>query len=85
MQHMSIRFLKINHHMALVGLCHIKEEVCKGFSKFSNKVPKHLNNKERRSLLAPTNVTSDDARRRQFGVAVFHEPRMNPQAHGIPL
>ena len=30
------------------------------------------------SLLAPTNVTSDDARRRQFGVAVFHEPRINP-------
>ena len=36
-------------------------------------------------VLEPTNVTSDDARRRQFGVAVFHEPRMNPQAHGIPL
>ena len=35
-------------------------------------------------LLAPTNVTSDDARRHQFGVAVFHEPRINPQAHGIP-
>ena len=31
-------------------------------------------------LLAPTNVTSDDAHRRQFGVAVFHEPRINPQA-----
>ena len=36
-------------------------------------------------VLAPTNVTSDDARRRQFEVAVFHEPRMNPQVHGIPL
>ena len=36
-------------------------------------------------LLAPTNVISDDARGRQFGVAVFHEPRINPQAHGIPL
>ena len=35
--------------MALVGLWHIKEELRKGFSKFSNKVPKHLNNKERRS------------------------------------
>ena len=37
------------HHVALVGLCHIKEELGKGFSKFSNKVPKHLNKKERRS------------------------------------
>ena len=37
------------HHMALVGLWHIKEELCKGFYKFSNKFPKHLNNKERRS------------------------------------
>ena len=36
-------------------------------------------------LLEPTNVTSDDARRRQFGGAVFHEPRINPQAHGILL
>ena len=27
---------------------------------------------------------SDDARRR-LGLAVFHEPRINPQAHGIPL
>ena len=35
--------------MALVGVWHIKEELRKGFSKFSNKVPKHLNNKERRS------------------------------------
>ena len=37
------------HHMALVGLWHINEELCKGFSKFSNKFPKHLNSKERRS------------------------------------
>ena len=37
------------HHMALVGLWHIKEELREGFSKFSNKVPKHLNKKERRS------------------------------------
>ena len=29
--------------------------------------------------------SSDDTHRRQFGVAVFHEPRINPQAHGIPL
>ena len=29
--------------MALVGLRHIKEEFCKGISKFSNKFPKHLN------------------------------------------
>ena len=28
---------------------------------------------------------SDDARRRQFGMAVFHELRIDPQAHGIPL
>ena len=36
-------------------------------------------------MLVHTNVTSDDARRRQFGVTVFHEPRINPQAHRIPL
>ena len=36
-------------------------------------------------LLAPTNVTSDDASIRQFGVAVFHEPRINRQAQAIPL
>ena len=45
----------------------------------------HQLRKEKEGLLAPTNVTSDDARKRQFGVAVFHEPRMNSQAHGIPL
>ena len=28
---------------------------------------------------------SDDARRCQFGTAVFHEQRIDPQAHGIPL
>ena len=35
----------------------------------------------------PTSLlgNSDDASRRQFGVAVLHEPRINPQAHGIPL
>ena len=38
--------------MALVGLWHTKEELCKGFLKFSNNVPKHLNNKERRSYYA---------------------------------
>ena len=37
------------HHMALVELWHIKEELCKGFTNFENKFPKHLNNKERRS------------------------------------
>ena len=37
------------HHTALVGLWHIKEDLRKGFSKFSNKCPKHLNKKERRS------------------------------------
>ena len=42
-QHMCISFFKINHQMALVGLWHIKEELCKGFSKFPNKFPKHLN------------------------------------------
>ena len=46
--HVYMDFKKY-HHMALVGLCHIKEELGKGFSKFSNKVPKHLNKKERRS------------------------------------
>ena len=29
--------------------------------------------------------SSDDARRRQFWVAVLHEPRINPQAHRILL
>ena len=28
---------------------------------------------------------SDDARRRQFGTTVFHEPRIDPQTHEIPL
>ena len=28
---------------------------------------------------------SDDARRRQFGMVVFHEPRIDLQAHEIPL
>ena len=28
---------------------------------------------------------SDDAHRCQLGWQVFHEPRINPQAHGIPL
>ena len=36
-------------------------------------------------LLVPTNVTSDDTRRCQFGVTVFHVPQINPQAHGILL
>jgi len=36
---------KINHHMALVGLWHIKEELCKGFFKILNKFPKHLSSK----------------------------------------
>jgi hypothetical protein len=31
--------------MTLVGLWHIKEELCKVFFKFSNKVPKHLNSR----------------------------------------
>ena len=35
--------------MALVGLWHIKEELCKSFTNFQNKIPEHLNNKERRS------------------------------------
>ena len=40
-------------------------------------------------LLAPNNVTTGKAAMTpadaNFGVAVFHEPRINPQAHGIPL
>ena len=40
-------------------------------------------------LLAPTNVTTGKAAMTpvdtNFGVAVFHEPRINPQAHGILL
>ena len=46
--HVYMDFKKY-HHMALVGLWLINEELCKGFYKFSNKQPKHLNNKERRS------------------------------------
>jgi hypothetical protein len=29
----------ITNHMALVGLWHIKEELCKGFSRFQKKFP----------------------------------------------
>ena len=36
------------HHMALVGLWHFKEELCKDFTNFQDKSPKHLNNKEQR-------------------------------------
>ena len=43
------KVFKLKHHMALVGLWHIKEELCKGFTNFQNKIPEHLNNKERRS------------------------------------
>ena len=42
--HVYMDFKKY-HHMALVGLWHINEELRKGFSKFSNKQPKHLNKK----------------------------------------
>ena len=34
--------------------------------------------RRQKCLLAPTNVTSDDTRKRQFGVVVFHGPRINP-------
>jgi len=30
-------------------------------------------------------IPNDSARRRQWGWHVLHEPRMNSQAHGIPL
>jgi len=39
--------------MALVGIWHIKEEVCKGFSKFSNKFPKNLSIKSEDHLIKP--------------------------------
>ena len=48
-QYMCIWFSRSIIIWLLVGLWHIEEELCKGFSKFSNKVPKHLNKKERRS------------------------------------
>ena len=37
------------HHMALVGLLACQRGALQRFYKFSNKFPKHLNNKERRS------------------------------------
>src|SRR6185437_4793027 len=37
------------HHMALVGLLAYQRGALQRFYKFSNKFPKHLNNKERRS------------------------------------
>ena len=46
------------HHMALVGLWHIKEELRKGFSKFSNKVPKHLNIKSEDQIIQTISQTS---------------------------
>ena len=41
------------HYMALVGFWHIKEELCKGFSKFSNKFPMHLNSKSEDHIIKP--------------------------------
>jgi hypothetical protein len=37
----------------LLGLGHIKEELCKGFSKILNKFPKHLNSKSEDHLIKP--------------------------------
>ena len=31
------KVFKLKHHMALVGLWHIEEELCKGFTNFQNK------------------------------------------------
>ena len=50
--------LKIYHHMILVELWHIKEELCKGFSKFSNKFPKHLNIKSEDHIIQTISQTS---------------------------
>ena len=44
---------KKSHHMALVWFRHIKEDLCKGFSKFSNNFPKHLNIKSEDHLIKP--------------------------------
>ena len=46
------------HHMALVGLWHKKEALCKGFSKFSNKFPKHLNIKSEDHIIQTISQTS---------------------------
>ena len=47
------RVFMIFRHMALVGFWHIKEELCKGFSKFSNKFPMHLNSKSEDHIIKP--------------------------------
>jgi hypothetical protein len=44
--------------MTLVGLWHIKEELCKGFSKFSNKFLKHLNIKSEDHIIQTISQTS---------------------------
>jgi hypothetical protein len=37
-----------------------------------SKARRHSSVNSKGALLAPTNITSDDARKRQFGVVVFH-------------
>ena len=47
------KVFKIIYYMALVGLWQIKEELCKGFSKFLNKFPKHLSSKSEDHIIKP--------------------------------
>ena len=49
------RVFMIYHHMAFVGFWHIKQELCKGFSKFLNKFPMHLNSKSEDHIIKPYN------------------------------
>src|SRR6185503_15431714 len=70
-----------NHHMALVGLWHIKEELRKGFSKFSNKFPKHLNNKERRSY-HPNHISNINYLEKHVFLRIFVHKHQGDK-HGI--
>ena len=68
--------------MALVGLWHIKEELCKWFSKFSNKVPKHLNKKERRSY-RPNHILNINYLDKHAFLRIFFVHKYQGDKHGI--
>ena len=73
--------LKKYHHMTLVGLWQIKEELRKGFSKFSNKFPKHLNNKEWRSY-HPNHISNVNYLDKHGFLRIFVH-KLQDDKHGI--
>jgi len=77
------RVFMLYHHMALVGLWHIKKEICKGFSKFLNKFPKHLNKKERRSY--HSNLISNVNYLDKHGFLRIFVHKHQGDKHGIKL